>query len=302
MAGLRDTIERLGRVLALLEEQLRLRRLPDYDAAFFDAHLALRWDETQGTGRLVAIEEPALCELDDLIGIDRAVAALVRNTEQLVRGLPANNVMLYGERGTGKSSAVKGVLARFGVRGLRLVELQKDELVHLPRVLSALRRDGGAHRFVVFCDDLSFGRDEEGFRELKAALEGSIDGAPRGVCIIATSNRRHLLPESMADNRAARLDERGELHLGEALDEKLALSDRFGLRLGFYPFDQDTYLAVVRHGAVRAGLDLDELGWEAVREQALRWALERASRSGRVAQQFVDDLAGRTALERKRER
>jgi predicted AAA+ superfamily ATPase len=304
---LATVLERLESVLALLEEQLRARRGPDYDAAFFEAHVAFRWDATQGEGRLVPIEEPALFDLADLLGIDRAVSTLVRNTDQLVRGLPANNVLLYGERGTGKSSAVKGVLARFASQGLRVVEVQKDELVHLPHVLAAIRCDRaakseagrGAHRFLIFCDDLSFGQGEAGFRELKAALEGSLDGPPAGVCIVATSNRRHLLPESMADNRGAHVDEHGELHLGEALDEKLALADRFGLRLGFYPFDQDTYLSIVRHYAERADLDLEALGWDDVRADALRWALERGSRSGRVAHQFVDDLAGRVALESK---
>ena len=149
--------------------------------------------------------------------------------------------------------------------------------------------------FLIFADDLSFGPGEPGYRELKAALEGSLDGLPDAVRIVATSNRRHLLPESMQDNRAARVDEQGELHLGEALDEKLALADRFGLELGFYPFDQDTYLAIVRRYYEHAGLPAS--GWEDARAEALRWALARASRSGRTAHQFVTDLAGRTALD-----
>jgi len=194
---------------------------------------------------------------------------------------------------------VRGLLARFGAEGLRLVEVERDELVHLPQVLRAIRSDGARHRFLIFCDDLSFSQSEPGYRELKAALEGSIEGPPPNVRIIATSNRRHLVPESMADNRGARVDEEGELHLGEALDEKLALSDRFGLKLGFYPFQQDTYLDIVSAYLRKAGLE-GEVDAETVRADALRWALERASRSGRVAKQFVDDLVGRHALDEKK--
>jgi predicted AAA+ superfamily ATPase len=293
-------LERFERVLELAEEQLGRRRAGDYGPEFFERSLAFRWEESgapANRGRLVAIESPSLFELDDLVGVDQNLAKLVRNTEQHIRGLPANNVLLYGERGTGKSSAVKGLLARFGGQGLRVVEVHRNELIQLPRVLAAIRSDEGRHRFLVFADDLSFGPGEPGYRELKAALEGSLDGPPDNVCIVATSNRRHLLPESMADNRDARVDEQGELQLGEALDEKLALSDRFGLRLGFYPFDQDTYLAIVRRYVDKAGLD--DVDWDAVRADALRWALERASRSGRVARQFVDDLVGRASLDAK---
>ncbi|MDH4017535.1 MAG: ATP-binding protein, partial [Actinomycetota bacterium] len=207
-------------------------------------------------------------------------------------GLPFNDVLLFGERGTGKSSSVRGVLARYGDRGLRVVEVDRRDLVHLPRILRALRA-GDEHHFIVFCDDLSFGPGESGYRELKAALEGSLEAPASNVCIVATSNRRHLVPESMAENREARVDAEGELHLGEALEEKLALVDRFGLRLGFYNFDQTTYLEIVSHYLAQAGFDeLDE----ATRRDALRWALERGSRSGRTARQFVDDVVGRRGL------
>jgi predicted AAA+ superfamily ATPase len=239
----------------------------------------------------VALESPHLFDLDDLVGVDSALARLVANTEQFVGGLPSNHVLLHGERGTGKSSAVRGMLARFGGRGLRMVEVHKDDLLHLPRVLEALR--GAPHRFVLFCDDLSFEAGESRFRELKAALEGSLVAPPENVRIYATSNRRHLLPETVADNRAAVLDERGELHMGEAVEEKLALSDRFGLVLGFYGFDQATYLAIVERYARKAGVRADS---ETLRSEALRWALVRSSRSGRTARQFVDDFAGREQL------
>jgi len=301
MGRLGRIADRLERVLALAEEWLGRVRRTDYGSDFFERSLAFRWEvaaESTGSardGRLVAIDSPSLFELDDLVGVDENIARLVRNTEQHMRGLPANNVLLYGERGTGKSSAVKGLLARFGSQGLRVVEVHRDELIQLPHVLTALRRGGSRHRFLLFADDLSFGPGEPGYRELKAALEGSLAGPPESVRIVATSNRRHLLPESMADNRAARVDERGELHLGEAIDEKLALSDRFGLKLGFHPFDQATYLAIVWHYLDKAGLDA--LDRQAIRAEALRWALERASRSGRVARQFVDDLLGRMQLD-----
>jgi predicted AAA+ superfamily ATPase len=205
-----------------------------------------------------------------------------------VRGLPANHVLLFGERGTGKSSAVRGLVARFGSRGLRVVKVRKQDLLHLPRVLEALR--GAPWRFLLFCDDLSFDAGETRYRELKAALEGSLLSPPANVRIIATSNRRHLLPESAADNLAARLDEAGDLHMGEVVDEKLALSDRFGLVLGFYGFDQATYLSIVDRYATQAGIRAPR---EALHEQALRFALERSSRSGRTARHFIDEFAGR---------
>jgi predicted AAA+ superfamily ATPase len=305
--GFRAFSARLGRVLALTENLLREATGRGADGRSFECHHAFRWDEERGPGRLIPIESPASFELDDLVGVDVPVARFVANIEQFVGGLPSNNVLLYGERGTGKSSAVRGALARYGSRGLRLVEVQREGLVHLPRILAALRRDANHHRFLIFCDDLSFGAGESGYRELKAALEGSVEAPPDNVCIVATSNRRHLLPESMADNREARLDPDGELHLGEALEERLALSDRFGLVIGFYSFDQPTYLAIVQHYLSQAGFDTSGLDLRAtagaspgapnaLRAEALRWALARASRSGRTARQFVDDYVGRARL------
>ncbi len=262
------------------------------DASLFEAHHAFRWEADRGAGRLVPIDRPAEFDLDDLIGVDVAVERFDRNVRQFLAGLPCNDVLLYGERGTGKSSSVRGVLSRYADRGLRVVEVDRRDLVHLPRILRALRA-GAAHRFIVFCDDLSFGPGESGYRELKAALEGSLEAPAGNVCIVATSNRRHLVPETMAENRQARVDAEGELHLGEALEEKLALADRFGLRLGFYNFDQTTYLEIVSHYLAQAGIEsLDD----ETRRDALRWALERGSRSGRTARQFVDDVVGSRAL------
>jgi predicted AAA+ superfamily ATPase len=292
MARMRRFFERLARVLELSEQLLRDATGSGPDAESFDRHRAFRWETEAGRGRLVAIDSPAEFDLADLIGVDRAVTRFVANVEQFLRGLPANNVLLHGERGTGKSSAVKGVLGRFGERGLRLVEVRREDLVHLPRILQALRGDGGRHRFLIFCDDLSFGTGEGGYRELKAALEGSLEAPPDNVLIVVTSNRRHLLSESMADNRQARLDEDNELHLGEALEERLALSDRFGLVIGFYNFDQPTYLEIVGHYLAKLGFELSP----EVREEALRWTVVRASRSGRAARQFVDDYVGRARI------
>jgi predicted AAA+ superfamily ATPase len=284
--------DRISRTLELLEAALRewVGSAPDKEE--FERSHAFRWEVRRGRGRLIAIEDPHRFDLDDLVGVERAVERLVANTEQFLAGHPSNHVLLFGERGTGKSSAVKGLLTRYGDRGLRIVELHKADLLHLPDVLTAL--GGSRHRFLLFCDDLAFDAGEASYRELKAALEGSLVAPPANVRIVATSNRRHLLPQSVADNREARIDEHGDLHMGETVDEKLALSDRFGLVLGFYAFDQKTFLAIVDHYARKSGVRAPR---ERVHEEALRWALHRSSRSGRTARQFVDDLAGREALE-----
>ena len=285
--------DRVASLIALAEQALRdVVGAPPGADAFEKVH-AFRWVVRGGRGRLIAIEEPQRFDLADLVGVDRAVSRLVANTEQFLAGHSSNHVLLYGERGTGKSSAVKGLLTRYADRGLRLVEIHKHDLRELPEVLEALR--GSPHCFLLFCDDLSFDVGETGFRELKAALEGSLIAPPANVRIVATSNRRHLLPESVSDNRDARLDEHGDLHMGETVDEKLALSDRFGLALGFYAFDQATFLAIVDHYARKAGVRAPR---QRLHEEALRFALDRSSRSGRTARHFVDDFAGREALAR----
>lgn len=295
MSRLGNLLGRLERVLGLTEKLLVELTGERLDVAALHRHRAFRWDAARGPGRLVPIESPAGFDLDDLIGVDKAVQRLVQNTEQFQRGLPFNHVLLHGERGTGKSASVRGLLERYAERGLRLVEVCKDDLAHLPAVLAALACAGPSSglRFMIFCDDLSFGSGESGFRELKAALEGSLEAPPDNVCLVATSNRRHLLPQTMSENREVHLDEDNEIHMGESLEEKLALSDRFGLVLHFYGFDQATYLAIVLHYAERAQLELEPSEF---REEALRWALDRSSRSGRTAKQFVDDLAGRRGL------
>jgi len=298
MGRMGDLFDRLERILPLVEESLLTLTGAAPHARIFEQSSAFRWDADRGPGRLVPIQQPADFDLDDLLGVDEPLRRFLGNIEQFLQRLPYNHVLLYGERGTGKSSAVKGILTRYATRGLRMVEVRREDLAHLPSLLSAIRAAGDAYRFVVFCDDLSFGADETGFRELKAALEGSLEAPPDNVCIVATSNRRHLLPETMADNRAARLDDQNELHLGEALEEKLALSDRFGLVLGFFGFNQDTYLEIVERYLEQTGLPLSLAD---VRADALRWALRRSSRSGRIARHFVDDLAGRRGLEKGEE-
>jgi predicted AAA+ superfamily ATPase len=302
MGRLRELLDRAevlmapaSRVLELAEHWLAEHVSARLDAHVFEDTWAFRWEARRGPGRLVPIPEPALFDLDDLLGVGAALERLVLNTEQFLAGLPANHVLLFGERGTGKSSAVRGLLARYAAKGLRVVEVHKDDLLQLPDVLEQLR--GARWRFFLFCDDLSFDEGEARYRELKAALEGSLAAPPANVRIVATSNRRHLLPERMEENRQARLGADGELRLGEALDEKLALSDRFGLVLGFFGFDQDTYLAIVKRYAEQAGVTL---AGAQLRAEALRFALDRSSRSGRTARQFVDDVAGREALGKSR--
>lgn len=258
---------------------------PDWNAQ------AYRWRVAQGRGRLEAVRHPHRIRLDDLRGVADQKAAIERNTRQFVAGRPANNVLLTGARGTGKSSLVKGVLAKFGRRGLRLIEVDRNDLVGLPEIIDLVTER--PERFIVFCDDLSFEASEPGYKALKSALDGSIAGTPENLLIYATSNRRHLMPERMSENLEATHTADGEIHPGETTEEKISLSERFGLWLSFYPFDQDHYLEICAHWLKHFGLD--DLGTAAARQEALQWALQRGSRSGRVAWQFARDYAGRHA-------
>lgn len=280
-------LERLERLLDLGEEALsRHLEESELDPQLFTDAIALRWQPQHPAGPVVAVEHPDLPDHSDLVGLGRALQRLRRNTLQFVRGYPANNVLLWGERGSGKSTAVKGLLREFSAQGLRLLEVQKDHLAQLPLITALLR--GRPQRFLLFCDDLSFSEDEGSYRELKALLEGGIESRPDNVLVYATSNRRHLMPERMADNTGD-----VEIHPEESVAEKLSLSDRFGITLGFYPMTQQAYLQVVRHWAERLQLNIAAADLE---RQALLWALGRGARSGRVARQFVDDLAGSLAL------
>jgi predicted AAA+ superfamily ATPase len=257
---------------------------------------AFQWRKQRvlGTDRaqLVAVRRVARIDADDLLGVDVQRDAILRNTEQFVRGLPANNVLLTGARGTGKSSLVRACLARFGDHGLRLIEVDKADLVDLP--LIADRIADRPERFIVFCDDLSFEPSDASYKALKAALDGSVAAATANLLIYATSNRRHLIPESMRENLDARYDEQGDLHPGETAEEKISLSERFGLWLSFRSFRQDDYLDIVAHWLTRFNLDAAAIA--GARAEALQFALQRGSRSGRVAIQFARDYAGRRGL------
>lgn len=283
MPSLKRLLRRVG---ALLDRVEPLLPAPPPEADF--AALAYRWRRTGRGGALRAVTHPHSVALDDLLCMDRQKAEVVRNTQQFVAGRPANNVLLWGSRGTGKSTLVKAAFNAFAADGLRLVEVEKQDLIDLPDIVDLLY--DRPERYVLFCDDLSFEADDPSYKALKAVLEGSIVAPPGNVLVYATSNRRHLMPEYHAENLEARLVE-GEIHHGEAVEEKISLSERFGLWLSFYPFSQDDYLAICDHWLSR--LDAPGIGDEAVRRAALQWALARGSRSGRVARQFALDWAGR---------
>jgi len=253
-------------------------------------HDAYRWRHDRQGMRLVPVRRPHRVRLDDLLCVDRQKAEVVRNTEQFVRGGPANNVLLWGARGTGKSTLIKAVFNAFVDRGLRLIEVEKEHLVDLVEIVEAL--EGRPERFLLYCDDLSFESDDGGYKSLKAVLEGSIAAPAANVLIYASSNRRHLLPEMKSENQDVQIVD-GEIHPGEAIEEKVSLSERFGLWLSFYPYSQDQYLEIVEHWLQR--LQAGSCSDEATRLEALRWAGQRGSRSGRVARQFAVDQAGRRA-------
>jgi len=258
----------------------------------WNASPAFRWRGAAARQPLQAIPRPHRLALADLLCVDRQKAELDRNTRQFLKGLPANNALLWGAKGTGKSSLVKALLHEYASAGLRVVEVDRQHLVELPDILDLLYPR--PEKFILYCDDLSFEADDAGYKALKAILEGSFHAPPPNVLIYATSNRRHLLPEYAEDNQQARWIE-GELHQGEAVEEKISLSERFGVWLSFHAFNQDQYLAVVRHWLERLGTPLED--WDTARAEALRYALLRGSRSGRVAWQFAKDWSGRLGLE-----
>ena len=259
---------------------------PDWSAS-----TAFRYRRRGAGGRLEPVRHVATIRLASLVEVDAQKEKLVRNTEQFVAGKSANNVLLTGSRGTGKSSLIKACLNEFAPRGLRLIEVDKTDLVDLPDIVDLVAER--PERFVVFCDDLSFDEGEPGYKALKSILDGSVAESSENVLIYATSNRRHLLPEYMKENLSYRHTEDGEVHPGEVVEEKISLSERFGLWVSFYPFSQDEYLAIVAQWLRGFGVGDDAIA--AARQESLVWALERGSRSGRVAYQFARDYAGRHA-------
>jgi len=278
-------LQRAERLMARLEAVLpQPLSAPDWAAS-----VAFRYRKRGGHGVLEPVRHVATIALSDLQEIDDQKEKIQRNTEHFVQGLPANNVLLTGARGTGKSSLIKACLNAYAGQGLRLIEVDKADLVDLPDIVELVAER--PEKFVVFCDDLSFEEGEAGYKALKSILDGSVSAASANVLIYATSNRRHLLPETMKDNLGYKHTDDGEIHPGEAVEEKISLSERFGLWVSFYPFSQDEYLSVVHQWLSHYGVSEAEV--EAARPQALVWALERGSRSGRVAFQFARDYAGR---------
>jgi predicted AAA+ superfamily ATPase len=274
-------IERLEGVLP------ELVPAPDWSATAF------RWRSRNGRGWLEAVRSPHAIRLDDLQNVDDQKERIEQNTRQFV-GLnggasAANNVLLTGARGTGKSSLVKAVLTKFVPKGLRLIEVDKEDLIHLPEIVTLI--GDRPEKFIIFCDDLSFESGEPGYKAMKSILDGSVAGTPENLLVYATSNRRHLMPEKMSENLETEHTPDGEIHPGETTEEKISLSERFGLWLSFYPFDQDEYLAICAHWLGEFGMAPDKI--EAARQQALLWSLSRGARSGRVAWQFARDYAGR---------
>jgi predicted AAA+ superfamily ATPase len=252
---------------------------------------AARWRKQGGRSYLQGVAHPHAIKLGDLVAVDEQKQAIDRNTRHFVAGLPANNVLLTGSRGTGKSSLVKAMLAKYAAKGLRVIEVEKGDLVDLPDI--ADRVAGRPERFIIFCDDLTFDAGESGYRALKVMLDGSIAGGASNVLVYATSNRRHMLPEYFSENLETRhVGE--EVHPGESIEEKISLSERFGLWISFYPFAQEDYLAAVAGWLAHFGVKPPASARDAhARTQdALQWALARGSRSGRVAWQFARNYAG----------
>jgi len=271
----------LGRLEAVLPHPLTA---PDWTAA-----IAFRYRKRGGSGVIEPVRHVAPIRLAALVEVEPQKERLLRNTRQFVDGLMANNVLLTGARGTGKSSLIKACLNEFADRGLRLIEVDKTDLVDLPDIVDLVA--DRPERFVVFCDDLSFDEGEPGYKALKSILDGSVSQSSDNVLIYATSNRRHLLPEYMKENLSYQHLDNGEVHPGEVVEEKISLSERFGLWVSFYPFSQDEYLAIVAQWLRSFGVPEDAI--VAARQEGLVWALERGSRSGRVAFQFAKDYSGR---------
>ncbi len=292
-----DALSRLlGRVEGILARVEAV--LPPAPAPIDWQATAFRWRKRAGRGYLQAVRHPHSIRLDDLVAIDEQKQAIDANTRQFVAGLPANNVLLTGSRGTGKSSLVKAMLVKYAAKSLRLIEVDKADLVDLPDIADAV--DGRRERFIVFCDDLTFDAGEPGYKALKVMLDGTVAASAPNMLIYATSNRRHLLPEYFSENLETKhIGE--EVHPGESVEEKISLSERFGLWISFYPFSQDDYLAAVAGWLDAFGVGAPKSARERENRtrEALQFALQRGSRSGRIAWQFAKSYAGAAALRRR---
>jgi predicted AAA+ superfamily ATPase len=286
--------QQLQRVLTAVEKLLP-RAIPAVD--WKNTHAAV-WRRHAMSGHLEGVDGGAVMELEDLLGIDRQKEVLVENTRQFLAGFPANNVLLWGTRGTGKSSLVRAILHAYAGEGLRLIQVDKSDLVNLPDIVDAIRSE--PYRFIIFADDVSFETGESSYKMLKSALDGSVYAPPENAIIYVTSNRRHLLPEYESDNRGAMLVN-NEIHHGEAVEEKISLSGRFGLWVGFHPFTQEQYVEVVRQWteklAASRGFSLE---WTAeLATEAVNWSHAKGDRSGRIAWQFANQWVGRMMLKGK---
>jgi predicted AAA+ superfamily ATPase len=278
---------RAERLLKRIEDMLP----SEQDAVNLEEGVAWRWRTGRGNARLEPITRFNQITLEDLLHVERQKDALVRNTEQFLAGVPANNALLWGPRGTGKSSLVKALLNDLSAQGLRLIEVDRLDLVDLPEIIDHI--EDSERRYVIYCDDLSFDENDATYRALKTVLDGSVLETPDNIVIYATSNRRHLVPERQNDNADTRVGN-GELHHGEAVEEKISLSERFGLWLSFHPLNQERYLDIVEHWLKSLGTSQKDQ--ESMRKAALEWALLHGSRSGRTAYQFARDWTGREAL------
>ncbi|MGE8557892.1 ATP-binding protein [Acinetobacter sp.] len=279
-----NILQVLSTVLQQLQQNLpELKHETNFEAS------AYKWQNQQ----LKAIQQPKKIYLDDLKGIEKQKEKVIQNTRQFLKGLPANDVLLTGSRGTGKSSIVRALLTEFESEGLRLIEIERDDLADLPLIQKLI--ETRPEKFIVYCDDLAFNAEDENYRSLKSVLDGSLQSGSSNFIIYATSNRRHLLPEFMHENTpVTRMDvpQYTELHPQEAIEEKISLSDRFGMWLSFYPMDQNLYLEIVEHYLAKAKMSLDEL----TRAEALRWCQARGQRSGRAAYQFSKHWIGSQQL------
>ncbi|WP_435337442.1 ATP-binding protein [Acinetobacter sp. LH3_13] len=274
----------LSHVLQQLQQSLpALKQETDFSA------IAFKWQDQQ----LIAIQQPRKIDLDDLKGIEKQKEKIIQNTLQFLNGLPANDVLLTGSRGTGKSSIVRALLTKYANQGLRLIEIERDDLSELPEIQKIIQHR--PEKFIVYCDDLAFNAEDENYRSLKSVLDGSLQSGSSNFVIYATSNRRHLLPEFMHENTpVTRVDvpQYTELHPQEAIEEKISLSDRFGMWLSFYPMDQNLYLEIVEHYLQKAEMELTA----EARAEALRWCQARGQRSGRAAYQFSKHWIGSAQL------